>query len=112
MEVEAENKSREALAEVEKQKQEAETRLNEIARGDSTDQRTVLSAEFQKEQVALREKLVEANRQIRMIDRERKQDVRRLENRIKLYNIAGMPLLIILVGIAMAVMKHKRTAAK
>ena len=48
-------------------------------------------------------------------DLERKnlrRDIDSLENRIKWLNIAGMPLLVTLSGITLALLKRQRTAAK
>ena len=41
-----------------------------------------------------------------------RSEIESLDNNLKLYNIAGMPLLVILVGIVLAVVKRRKVAAR
>ena len=51
-------------------------------------------------------------RGIKEVRKNLRQDIDALENRLKWANIAGMPLLVTISGVTLAVFKRKRTAAK
>ena len=51
-------------------------------------------------------------RELKEVRKNLRQDIDALENRLKWVNIAGMPLLVTLTGISLAIMKRKRTAAR
>ena len=55
---------------------------------------------------------MDSNKELKTLRRDLRKDIDAMENRLKLLNIAGMPFLVIVVGIVSAVMKRKRTAAK
>ena len=50
--------------------------------------------------------------QIKQVRKDLRREIDSLENRIKWYNIAGMPLLVTVAGISLAVVKRKKTAAR
>ncbi len=112
MQTVAEDKYRATIASLEKERQDVQTRISQLQSNKEAGQRFVLSPEQQKELEQYQETMVEKNKELKRVTRDLKKDIDSMENRLKLYNIAGMPFLIILVGIAMAIMKHKRTAAK
>ena len=47
-----------------------------------------------------------------MLAEEKKKEIDSMENRLKWVNIAGMPFLVTLSGISLALIKRKKTAAK
>lgn len=112
MQTAAEERYRETIADLEKERQDVQQRINSLQSNKEAGQRFVLSPEQQQELEQYQETMVEKNKELKRLRRDLRKDIDAMENRLKLYNIAGMPFLIVLVGIAMAIMKNKRTAAK
>ena len=50
--------------------------------------------------------------ELKLLRRDLRQEVESMENRLKWANIAGMPFLVTIGGIGLAVFKRKRTAAR
>jgi ABC-type uncharacterized transport system involved in gliding motility auxiliary subunit len=109
----AEARYRSKLKELEQDLADTQSRLRELQQtsGDEN-QRFIRSPE----QIAEIEKFREKEREVRLELREEQKNLRSeiesLENGLKLYNIAGMPLLVIAVGIVLAVIKRKKVAAR
>ncbi|MFM8419006.1 MAG: hypothetical protein ACKOEQ_02635 [Verrucomicrobiota bacterium] len=57
-------------------------------------------------------KQADANRQLRKVRKDLRQEVESLEFNTKLLNIAGMALVVTGVGIALAVVRMRKTAAR
>jgi ABC-type uncharacterized transport system involved in gliding motility auxiliary subunit len=112
MQSEAEKRYRDTIAGLEEERQQVQQRINELQSNKEAGQRFVLSPEQQKELEDYQQTMVDKNKELKRLRRDLRKDIDAMENRLKLYNIAGMPILIILVGVAMAIMKNKRTAAK
>jgi hypothetical protein len=55
---------------------------------------------------------VEVKRELKNVRRTLRREIDSLENRLKWVNIAAMPLAIALTGIAVALYKRKKTAAR
>jgi ABC-type uncharacterized transport system involved in gliding motility auxiliary subunit len=96
---------------------EAQNKLNELqrAKGDKAEkggQRFILSPEQQKEIANFR--ATERNVKIQLKEERKKLriDIDSLENRIKWLNIALMPALVAAAGVALAVLRLKRRAAR
>jgi ABC-type uncharacterized transport system involved in gliding motility auxiliary subunit len=112
MEESAQEKYRSRIRALEETVQETQRRVNELQRGRDADQRFVLSPEQQEELLKLRREEAEVNAELKELRRNLRRDVVSLQNRIKLLNIAAMPLAVMLVGMAAAVYKRRKTAAK
>ena len=114
MQNQAEERYRTKIKDLEKSLSDTQTKLSELQRNRDTSQgqRFVLSPEQQAEIKKFQAKQAEANRELRQERRNLRRDIDSLENRLKWMNIAGMPLLVAISGIALALMKQKRTAAK
>ena len=59
-----------------------------------------------------KQKQAEANKELKQVRKDLRREVDSLENRIKWFNIAGMPLLVTVAGISLAIVKRKKTAAR
>lgn len=112
MQAQAEDRWQSKIAELEKAQTEAQTRLNDLQKNKESGQRFILSPEqqaeiqkFQKEDARVKKELKEVRKSLR-------QDIDSLENRLKWLNIAGMPALVALSGISLAIIKRKKTAAQ
>jgi ABC-type uncharacterized transport system involved in gliding motility auxiliary subunit len=112
MEERAQETYRSRIRALEEMVQQTQQRLNELHRGRDVDQRFVLSPEQQQELQKLRQEEAEVNRELKELRRNLRRDVDSLQNRIKVLNIAAMPLAVMLTGIAAAVYKRRKTAAK
>ncbi|MBI3874365.1 MAG: Gldg family protein [Verrucomicrobia bacterium] len=112
MQAQAEESYRGKIEELEKSRQEAERKLNELMQNKDKTQRFVLSPEQQKEIEEFKKKRTEMNQELKLIRKNLRHDVDKLENQLKWLNIAGMPLLVTVGGISLALVKRKRTAAK
>ena len=112
MKAEAQKQFQAKIGEYEKQAQEAQTKISEIQSKKEGNQRFILSPEAKAELVKLQATQVKANKELRKVRKELRQDEESLENRLKWTNIAAMPLCVTIVGLALAVIRKKRTVAK
>jgi ABC-type uncharacterized transport system involved in gliding motility auxiliary subunit len=114
MQKEANLRFQSEIKKLEQEQQEAQQRLNELqqAKKETGQQRFILSPEQQAEIAKFRQKEADAKRQLRQVRKDLKKDIDSLENRLKWANIAGMPLLVTALGIALAVVRKQRTKAQ
>ncbi len=112
MQAEAETAYRSKIKELEDALQEAQTKVNELAKSKEKGQRFILSKEQQAEIEKFRKQESDTKRQLKDVRKQLRRDIDSLETRFKWLNIAGMPLLVTGGGIALAVIKKKKTAAK
>jgi len=112
MQTKAEENYRSKIKELEDSLAETQRRLNELQQKKEKGQRFILSPEQQAELENFRKK--EAEVKIKLKDERKKlrRDIDSLENRLKWFNIAAMPLVVSASGLALAFYKRKRTAAK
>jgi hypothetical protein len=59
-----------------------------------------------------RTKAAESRKKLREVRRDLRQDVSSLETRLKWINIAAVPVLVALLGIALAVVRKQKTKAR
>lgn len=112
MEERAQENYRSRIRSLEEMVQETQQRVNTLQRGRDGEQRFVLSPEQQAELLKLRQEEAQVSRELKELRRNLRRDVVSLQNRIKVLNIAAMPLAVMLTGIAAAVYKRRKTAAK
>ena len=91
---------------------ETEAKLNELQKSKQGGQRFILSPEQKIEVESFQKQKAQANKELRVVKKNLRQDIDSLENRLKWLNIAAMPVLVAFSGIVLAVIKRKRTAAK
>jgi ABC-type uncharacterized transport system involved in gliding motility auxiliary subunit len=112
MRAEAESRFQAAIKKLEDEQQETQRKLNELQQQKDKTQRFILSPEQQAEIKKLQERAVEVNKQLKEERKKLRQDIDALENKVKWANIAGMPFVVTLAGIGLAVLKRRRPAAK
>ena len=112
MQAEAEDRYRTKIKDLEKNLSDTQTRLNELQQSKEGGQRFILSPEQQAEIKRFQEQQVEVNKELRKERRNLRRDIDSLENQLKWLNIAGMPFLVAISGISLALLKRKRTAAR
>ena len=110
----AESNYREKIKGLEASLAEAQKNLTELARSKATEggQRFILSPEQQTEIKKFRAKETEVKQQLKTERKKLRADIDSLENRIKWANIAGMPVVVAIGGIVLAVSRRKREAAR
>lgn len=115
MQIEAEKEYRTKIQSLEDKLQQTQSKLSELQRQrtDAPDgQRFVLSPEQQAELEKFRKQQAETNKELKNMRRNLRKDIDALESKLKWVNIAGMPFVITLGGILIALIKRKRTAAR
>jgi ABC-type uncharacterized transport system involved in gliding motility auxiliary subunit len=112
MEREAEAKYRDTIRELEQSQQEAQQRLNELQRTKEQGQEFILSSEQQEEIKKLRKRRAEINQELKDVRRNLRAEIESLENKLKWVNIAGMPAVVTVFGIILALINRKRSGAK
>ena len=93
---------------------EAQQKLNELQRNkaDKGGQRFILSPEQQREITNFRNKEREVKLQLKEERKKLRVGIDSLENSIKWINIALMPALVAAAGVGLAILRHKRRAAR
>lgn len=112
MQSEAEANYRSRIKELEDGVTETQQKLNELQQNKEKGQRFILSPEQEKAIEQLRTKQAQVSKQLKEERKKLRQDIDSLENRIKWFNIAAMPAVVSISGLALAFYKRKRTSAK
>jgi ABC-type uncharacterized transport system involved in gliding motility auxiliary subunit len=101
------------VKELEAKKDETERKISELqsAKG-GNDQKFILSPEQQKELENYQKTVADANKDLRVTQKNLRKETDALEFDTKVLNIAVMPCLVAATGIVLAVYKRKRTAAQ
>lgn len=95
------------LMKVQKAMDEANKRLSELAQQEDTSE-AVISTELRTQRAAIEEELREHSREERRLRKQLRKDIVRLGNTVKAINIAGMPILIAVAGIAYGLVRGSR----
>jgi hypothetical protein len=75
-------------------------------------QRFILSPEQQNAIQQFRQDEAKVKKELKDVRKSLRRDIESLETRLEWINIAGMPFLVTMSGIALALFKRKKTAAK
>lgn len=109
----AELKYESKIRELEKSLQDTQQRLNDLQRAKAdADQQAILTEAQQQEILRFQQQRARVNQELKTVRKELRQDVDRLENTLKWANILGMPILVTLAGLIIALVKRQRTAAR
>ena len=109
---EASEKFSEELEKVTQKEQELASKISELMQEQGNDQMVVIGPEAANSIKDLREQEVIASRKKRELSRELRKDIRKIENEIKNWNIAGIPALIIILGIIHLFVRRSRISAR
>lgn len=92
---------------------ETQRKINELqAQKTDPTQRYILTPEQRAELEKLRKEEIETRKRLKQVNKELTRTVRSLENRIKWINMLTMPLVVAITGLAVGVIRSRRTAAK
>ena len=113
MQADAEANYRTKIKDMEASLAEAQKKLTELQRSKTPEagQRFILSPEQQAEIANFRKKETEVKQQLKTERKKLRADIDSLENRIKWTNIAGMPVVVAVGGMMLALARRKRQAA-
>lgn len=112
MKAKAEEKAQDKMREMQASLEETQKKLGELQQTKDTGQKFILSPEQQKEIESFQKKEAEVSIALREERKKLKRETASLESWTKAINIAAMPIGVAFVGLALAVVKRKRTAAK
>ena len=109
---EASEKLNEEIAKVTKKEQELSGEISKLMQEQGNDQMVVISPEVANKIKELRTEEGNASKRRRELSRDLRKDIRKIENKIKNLNIAGVPLLIILIGIVHLIIRRIKISAR
>jgi len=114
LQAKAESAYQSKIEELENSLQEAQTKLNELqrAKSDQGGQKFILSPEQQQEIANFRKKESEVKQQLKQERKKLRAEIDALENRVKWLNIALVPALVTATGAGLALVRHRRRAAR
>jgi len=112
MQKDAEKRFQSKIKELEKRLADTQQSLSELQSKKEGNQRYILSDEQQKAIQKFRQEQTSINKELKEVRKSLKRDIDSLQNNLKVINIAGMPIIVALSGIALAMIKRKKTAAK
>jgi ABC-type uncharacterized transport system involved in gliding motility auxiliary subunit len=112
MEAVAQDKYQGKIAELEDSLNQTRQKLTELQTGKQTDQKTILSTEQQAEIKKFHENEANVNRELKQVRKDLRGEIDSLQNNLKWINIAGMPLLVTVAGLALAWIKRMKRAAR
>ncbi|MEI7729001.1 MAG: Gldg family protein [Verrucomicrobiota bacterium] len=100
------------LAKLETDKNELRRKISELQAKPDAKQRFVLPPEAKAEIEKYRKSEVETSKRLKQVRKELRSEEEAMSNKLKWVNIAGMPALVTIFGLGLAVYNRKRTAAK
>ncbi|MFM1770499.1 MAG: hypothetical protein RJA22_3028 [Verrucomicrobiota bacterium] len=112
MQARAQAAYQEKINQLQRQADEANAKINELQGKKEAGQRFVLSKEQAQEIENFKQQRAKANKDLKETRRNLRQDIDSLENRLKWMNIAAMPVVVALAGIALAFVRKQKTKAK
>ncbi len=112
MQTEADEKYRNRIKDLEKSLADTQQKLNEMQTKKEGGQRFILSPEQQNAIQQFRQDEAKVKKELKDVRKSLRRDIESLETRLEWINIAGMPFLVTMSGIALALFKRKKTAAK
>ncbi len=112
IQAQARDRYQEQIGRLQKEQEETQQRVNELQGKKEAGQKFVLSKDQMEEIEKFRTKAAESRKKLREVRRDLRQDVSALETRLKWINIAAVPVLVALLGIALAVVRKQKTKAR
>jgi len=100
------------IKELQDSRDKAVARLQELQQQKSQNQKFILSPEQQAEIENLRTNEANINKDLRNVQKDLRRDVDSLQHHVEIVNIAAMPIVVIVAGVALAAFKRKRNSAK
>ena len=112
MQSKAQDEYQAELDKLEEKLQSTQQRLSELQSMKDQGQQYIMSPEQQAEVQKFREQRSEVNKELKLMRRNLRKDVNSLETSLKWINILLMPTIVVIVGLTIATIKRKKTAAR
>ena len=104
----AQQKYTERIGELENELGGLQMRLNELQQRKKSDQKYILSPEQKKTLADARKKQADARRELKQVRKELRHDIDRLETKLEWFNIALIPAVVGLLGLALGISRKWR----
>ena len=113
LQADAEAQHQNKIKELEAKTMDINRKITELLRAKVAEgaRSVVLPPEQQQEIANFRKQEGEAKKELKEVRKKLRGDIDSLENRVKWFNIAGMPLLVVALGVVLAVKRRSRQAA-
>ncbi|HEY2123547.1 MAG TPA: Gldg family protein [Chthoniobacterales bacterium] len=108
----AQQKYQSKIDELEDNLNETRQKLAGLQTSKQTDQKTLLSPEQQAEIKKFQESEATINRELKQVRKNLRVEIDSLQNTVKWIDIAGMPIVVTLVGLTLAFVKRRKRAAR
>jgi ABC-type uncharacterized transport system involved in gliding motility auxiliary subunit len=112
MEAAAQQKYQSKIDELEDNVNQTRQKLAALQSSKQTDQKTLLSPEQQSEIKKFQESEATANKELKQVRKNLRQEIDSLQTTLKWVDIAGMAVIVTLVGLTLAYLKRRRRAAR
>jgi ABC-type uncharacterized transport system involved in gliding motility auxiliary subunit len=112
METVANQKFQGEIKSLEQKKAEAQKKINELQAQRKDNQRIFLNKEQSAEIAKLRAEEIETGKHLKQVQKDFRKEVVSLQTKVKWINILAVPLAVAASGIALAIVKRKKTSAK
>ena len=112
LQAKAEKEFQGKIVQLEEELRTVQMQIDELQRKRKPGEKELLSSEQRKVLADFRRKEVEARKELKQVRKQLRQKIDSLENTLIFVNMALMPLLVILAGIVVAVVRHRRGARR
>jgi ABC-type uncharacterized transport system involved in gliding motility auxiliary subunit len=112
METAAQQKYQSKIDELEDNLNQARQNLAALQTSKQSDQKMLLSPEQQAEIKKFQENEATVNKELKQVRKNLRQEIDSLQTTVKWVDIAAMPVIVTLVGLALALVKRRRRAAR
>jgi ABC-type uncharacterized transport system involved in gliding motility auxiliary subunit len=112
MEASAQEKYQSKIDELEDNLNQTRQKLAALQTSKQSDQKTLLSPEQQAEIKKFQENEATVNQELKQVRKNLRQEIDSLQSTVKWVDIAGMPVIVTLIGLTLALVKRRRRAAR
>ena len=112
LQAKAEERFANKIKELEKSESDLNQKINELVRGKQPGQHVILSDEAKKEWNDVQKKRTEVRATLKQERKNLRKDIDSLQTSLQWTNILAMPLAVAAAGVALALVKRKKTAAR
>ena len=112
LQAKAEERFANKIKELEKSESDLNQKINDLVRGKQPGQHVILSDEAKKEWSEVQRKRTDVRATLKQERKNLRKDIDSLQTRLQWTNILAMPLAVAAAGVALALVKRKKTAAR
>ena len=108
----AEKKFKSKIMELKRHLEATQRKLNELQKRKSASQQMILSPAQKREIKKFKKEQIQVRKELRDLQKEFRSDLDRLENELKIFNIAFVPFLVALFGIIFGIIRKTKSGVK